>query len=230
MSKYRKKFSPTKDGFQEVWDSMQDPTIEQVMAGVQAHKPTKEQLLEKIKYFRNSRSTIDIELNRLANYSEDYNKLLTIANDAIILKALVPEGCQSPQKWFNELCDIKLKVEEKKIGKENNGEEIDITTDKKRIKEAFDTKDKFGFVFYVLKNYEPNGLKEEHKFKDVEELKHNCEVNSKRFWKNIVKYYDPNRYEGTTREAKVKKKKMEEIAMKINKLIEGTILATELYL
>lgn len=80
MSKYRKKFAPTKDGFQEVWDSMQDPTIEQVMAGVQARRPSKEQLLEKIKYFRNSRSTIDIELNRLADYSEDYNKLWAAKN------------------------------------------------------------------------------------------------------------------------------------------------------
>ena len=80
MSKYRKKFAPTKDGFQEVWDSMQDPTIEQIIAGVQAHKPTKEQLLEKIKYFRSSRSTIDIELNRLADYSEDYNKLWAAKN------------------------------------------------------------------------------------------------------------------------------------------------------
>lgn len=80
MSKYRKKFAPTKDGFQEVWDSMQDPTIEQIIAGVQAHKPTKAQLLEKIKYFRDSRSTIDIELNRLAEYSEDYNKLWAAKN------------------------------------------------------------------------------------------------------------------------------------------------------
>ena len=59
---------------------MQDPTIEQIMAGIQAHKPTKEQLLEKIRYFRNSRSTIDIELNRLANYSEDYNELWAAKN------------------------------------------------------------------------------------------------------------------------------------------------------
>ena len=80
MSKYRKKFAPTKDGFQEVWDSMQDPTIEQIIAGVQVHKPTKEQLLEKIKYFRDSRSTIDIELNRLADYSENYNKLWAAKN------------------------------------------------------------------------------------------------------------------------------------------------------
>lgn len=40
MSRYKKKFEPTKDGFQEVWDSMQDPTIEQLMAGIQAHRPT----------------------------------------------------------------------------------------------------------------------------------------------------------------------------------------------
>lgn len=80
MSRYKKKFEPTKDGFQEVWDSMQDPTIEQLMAGIQAHRPTREQLLEKIRYFRNSRSTIDIELNRLADYSEDYNELWAAKN------------------------------------------------------------------------------------------------------------------------------------------------------
>lgn len=59
---------------------MQDPTIEQLMAGIQAHRPTREQLLEKIRYFRNSRSTIDIELNRLADYSEDYNELWAAKN------------------------------------------------------------------------------------------------------------------------------------------------------
>ena len=80
MSRYKKKFEPTKDGFQEVWDSMQDPTIEQLMAGIQAHRPTKEQILEKIRYFRNSRSTIDIELNRLADYSENYNQLWAAKN------------------------------------------------------------------------------------------------------------------------------------------------------
>jgi hypothetical protein len=80
MSRYKKTFEPTKDGFQEVWDSMQDPTIEQLMAGIQAHRPTREQLLEKIRYFRNSRSTIDIELNRLADYSEDYNELWAAKN------------------------------------------------------------------------------------------------------------------------------------------------------
>ena len=80
MSRYKKTFEPTKDGFQEVWDSMQDPTIEQLMAGIQAHRPTREQLLEKIRYFRNSRSTIDIELNRLADYSENYNELWAAKN------------------------------------------------------------------------------------------------------------------------------------------------------
>lgn len=80
MSNYRKKFAPTKDGFQEVWDSMQDPSIEQVIAGIQAKKPTKEELLEKIKYFRNSRSTLDIELYRLSDYAVDYNSLYAAKN------------------------------------------------------------------------------------------------------------------------------------------------------
>ena len=80
MSNYRKKFAPTKDGFQEVWDSMQDPTIEQVIAGIQAKKPSKEQLLEKIAYFRNSRSTLDTELYHLSEYAEDYNSVYAAKN------------------------------------------------------------------------------------------------------------------------------------------------------
>lgn len=80
MSNYRKKFAPTKDGFQEVWDSIQDPTIEQLMAGIQSKKPTKEQLLEKIAYFRNSRSTLDMELYRLSDYAKDYNGLYAAKN------------------------------------------------------------------------------------------------------------------------------------------------------
>lgn len=80
MSNYRKKFAPTKDGFQEVWDSMQDPTIEQVIAGIQAKKPTKKQLLEKIAYFRNSRSTLEMELYHLSDYAEDYNSVYAAKN------------------------------------------------------------------------------------------------------------------------------------------------------
>ncbi|MBP5339591.1 MAG: hypothetical protein J6Z14_09895 [Prevotella sp.] len=80
MSNYRKSFAPTKDGFQEVWDSMQDPSIEQLIAGIQSKKPTKEQMLEKIKYFRDSRSTLDTELYHLSDYAEDYNSLYAAKN------------------------------------------------------------------------------------------------------------------------------------------------------
>lgn len=80
MSNYRKTFAPTKDGFQEVWDSMQNPTIEQVIAGIQAKKPTKEQLLEKIKYFRDSRSTLEMELLHLSEYADDYNDMYAAKN------------------------------------------------------------------------------------------------------------------------------------------------------
>ena len=60
---------------------MQDPTIEQLMAGIQSKKGlTREKLLEKIAFFRNSRSTIDIELNRLSEYAEDYNDVWAAKN------------------------------------------------------------------------------------------------------------------------------------------------------
>jgi len=95
MSGYRKKFEPTKDGFQEVWDSMQDPTIEQVMAGIQMKKPTKEQLLQKIKYFRESRSLLEIELYHLSDYASDYNNKYAAKN---LYSFGVTEGLQNRTK------------------------------------------------------------------------------------------------------------------------------------
>lgn len=95
MSNYRKKFAPTKDGFQEVLDSMQDPTIEQLMAGIQMKRPTKKQLLEKIKYFRESRSTLDIELYHLSDYAKDYNDKYAAKN---LYDFGVTEGLQNRTK------------------------------------------------------------------------------------------------------------------------------------
>lgn len=60
---------------------MQDPTIEQLIAGIQSKKGlTREKILEKIAFFRNSHSTVDLELNRLAVYAEDYNDLWAAKN------------------------------------------------------------------------------------------------------------------------------------------------------
>jgi len=70
---YRDKIDPTRDGFQELWDSMQNPTIEMLMAGVQKKKPTKEQLLDLTDEMRKSHTTLDRELLRLGEFSEDYN-------------------------------------------------------------------------------------------------------------------------------------------------------------
>ena len=70
---YRDKIDPTRDGFQELWDSMQDPTIEMLMAGVQKKKPTKAQLLDLTDEMRKSHTTLDRELLRLGEFSEDYN-------------------------------------------------------------------------------------------------------------------------------------------------------------
>ena len=92
---YRKKFAPTKDGFQEVWDSMQNPTIEQLMAGIQARKPSKEKLLEMIRYFRDSRSTLETELYHLSDYASDYNDKYAAKNS---YNFGVTEGLQNRTK------------------------------------------------------------------------------------------------------------------------------------
>ncbi len=71
--KYRIKIAPTRDGFQELWDSIQDPTIEMLMAGIQSKRTTKEQILNLTGNLRNSHTLLDKELLRLGEYSQDYN-------------------------------------------------------------------------------------------------------------------------------------------------------------
>ena len=70
---YREKIAPTRDGFQELWDSIQDPTIEMLMAGIQSKRTTKEQILNLTGNLRNSHTLLDKELLRLGDYSKDYN-------------------------------------------------------------------------------------------------------------------------------------------------------------
>ena len=70
---YKDKIAPTRDGFQELWDSIQDPTIEMLMAGIQSKRTTKEQILNLTGNLRNSHTLLDKELLRLGDYSKDYN-------------------------------------------------------------------------------------------------------------------------------------------------------------
>ena len=104
---YRDKLDPTKDGFQELWDSQQDPTIEQVVIGIQSNKTTRKQLLEKIRYFRNSHSTLDIELDRYAEYTSDYNDKYAVSHQYNLgtTQALM-NRTQSQNKRWREMLKI----------------------------------------------------------------------------------------------------------------------------
>jgi hypothetical protein len=70
---YRENIEPTKDGFQELWDSIQNPTIEDLMAGIQSKRTTKKQLLDVTGDLRDSHTMLDKELLRLGEFSDGYN-------------------------------------------------------------------------------------------------------------------------------------------------------------
>jgi hypothetical protein len=70
---YRKKIDPTLDGFQELWDSTQNPNIDRLIAGIQKKKAKKEEILKLTGELRNSHTLLDTELLRLGEFSENYN-------------------------------------------------------------------------------------------------------------------------------------------------------------
>lgn len=70
---YKIKIAPTRDGFQELWDSIQNPTIEMLMAGIQSKRTTKEQILNFTGELRASHTLLDKELMRLGDFTKDYN-------------------------------------------------------------------------------------------------------------------------------------------------------------
>ena len=70
---YREKIAPTGDGFQELWDSIQNPTIEMLMAGIQSKRTTKEQILNFTGELRACHTLLDKELMRLGDFTKDYN-------------------------------------------------------------------------------------------------------------------------------------------------------------
>ena len=70
---YKNKIAPTRDGFQELWDSIQNPTIEMLLAGIQSRRTTKEQILNFTGELRASHTLLDKELIRLGDFTKDYN-------------------------------------------------------------------------------------------------------------------------------------------------------------
>jgi hypothetical protein len=77
---YKEKIDPTKEGFQELWDSTQDPNIDRLIAGIQKKKAKKEEILKLTGELRNSHTLLDTELLRLGNFTEDYNSVWATKN------------------------------------------------------------------------------------------------------------------------------------------------------
>ena len=103
--------------------------------------------------------------------SNNYDTLLKMIEDIVSLKVQVPMGCGAPNlEWFDEICEIKNEiVEKKRKAKENPKEtESQIKLDLKDILEKIDEKFKMGkieFFFYILTNHKPTGLENEFIFK-----------------------------------------------------------------
>ncbi len=71
---FKKKIDPTREGFQELWDSFQNPTIDRLIAGIQSKRTSEEEILNLTEEIRNSHSLLDKELFHLSKFAQDYNQ------------------------------------------------------------------------------------------------------------------------------------------------------------
>ena len=72
------------------------------------------------------------------------------------------------------------------------------------------------FLFYILKNHEPNGLEQNYNFESIEKLKELYFQNPNKFVKKMRKYYNPTRYIGDKEEDKKEYVIMQEIIKFLN--------------
>jgi hypothetical protein len=178
-----------------------------------------------------------------SNKYKDLLKMLETIEKCIDLKLEVPKGCNTSDPWFKEICDIKLEIEKEiEKFKKNPIEEEDKI--KGEIKEELDKIDEefkkifkknediykpdkiikeniSDFVFFILTNHKPRGIKEEFNFKNKDEF--NMIYNSKKekLMKELRKRYHPQRYKGDKEEQRKEYCIMENIATKLN-IIENT--------
>ena len=154
--------------------------------------------------------------------STNYDTLLKMIDDCIKLKVQVPKGCGAPDlEWFNEICEIKTEIEEKKKKEKENPKsaEMKIKQDLKDIIEEIDNKYKQGkinFFFYILTEHKPNGLDDDFTFTNPRELENTFNSDEKKFMKKIRKLYNPIRYKGNKEEEQKRHSIMQEISMKLN--------------
>ena len=154
--------------------------------------------------------------------SNNYDTLLKMIEDCINLKVQVPEGCGSPNLiWFEEICEIKNEIEEKRQKAKDNPKEAEnqIKQELKDILNKIDEKYKEGkinFLFYILTEHRPTGLENEYKFNNVIELENKYNSDKKKFMKKLRRLYNPIRYKGNKIEEQKLHSIMQEISMKLN--------------
>ena len=133
------------------------------------------------------------------------------------LKVQCPEGCETPGlEWFDEICQYKLEIKKKMKNEDNHNT---AKEDSKNIIEKINDKFKEGkiaFLFYILTQHKPNGLEDDLKFENEEQLKNLYKENEKKFMKKLRKLYNPMRYKGD-KEQQIHYI-MQEISIKLNSL------------
>ena len=154
--------------------------------------------------------------------SINYDALLKMANESINLKLEVPKGCDAPEQlWFKEICDLKTQIETKQKEYEENPKSTEREI-KDKIQEIFDLIDqkfnegRISFFYYILKEQPPNGLPDYYNFENSQRLKNAYDSDSKKFLKNLRRYYNPQRYKGSKEEEIKKHSIMREISIKLN--------------
>ena len=141
--------------------------------------------------------------------SNNYDTLLKMIESCLNLKAECPEEYEKPNlnqiktkclskslDWTDEICKYKMEINEKiKNGDDNKK----VKEDSKNIIEAINDKFKEGkiaFLFYILTKHEPNGLDDDWKFDNEEQLNSFYKKNEKKFMKKLRILYNPYRYNG----------------------------------
>ena len=154
--------------------------------------------------------------------SNNYDALLKMIECCINLKLKCPKGCErSDLSWFDEICKYKIEIEDKINNALENPkeEEKKIKEDSKEIIEKINDKFKEGkiaFLFYILTKHKPNGLEDNLKFNNEEQLDKLYQENRTKFMKKIRKLYNPMRYKGD-KEQQIHII-MQEISIKLNSL------------
>ena len=173
--------------------------------------------------------------------SNDYNALSSMLEkieECIDLKLNVPKGCNTVGPWFQEICNYKLEIEEKIKEIEKNPQEKEnkikeqIKDKLERIEEEYNKiilkksesdptfyiyNDRMlDFIFFILSEHKPRGLKKEFNCNNKEELRIIYNLKKEKLMKELRKKYNTQRYKGDKEDERKEYYIMESISKKLN--------------